>query len=585
MTSRECRICLRYEQNCVSLFAKRRGTSLAEMVRFCARVEISENDGLPKDACGRCVDEALNAYLFVNKCRRSDAELRTAQASLKDDNEDAETEINDQLAFCAVDVEPQHVESLEVEQEEDTADSNVPIPDVDIDIQQVTSVSEVMDTASNSDEESIQYATSDSESVEFDHQQQEVKTSDKAIQEDVSLGHMKQESLVENLVEQEEDNADQEFLIEYLDDNFKDDFTDAIQEANCLQYDVEVLEYSQTTHGAPLLICCGVRCKDVFGSIQELKEHSNVVHLPHRELDSQDKPFECSRCYTRFNSEKSLTMHSRRSQFCTLCSETFVSLNEKRLHMQNVHGLSGPVSVKQTTRRICCGCHEQFENEEDLRNHGEKVHSIRKNAVDETRPFQCNICYKLFRTFESLRIHQRFVYRPKNFVCVICGRAFDTRSKLQTHLLVHSDKRNFQCDKCSKSFKKEIDLKSHVLLHDEKREECNYCGLKFHRKSNLKMHMRKHQDTFFYACPECPKKFKNNSHLKEHFKVHSKQKPYPCSFCERSFAYCSDRKRHEMSHTGNYPFECACSKKFSRKTTYEKHALYCQDRSENEYRD
>ncbi|EAT40862.1 AAEL007445-PA [Aedes aegypti] len=403
MTSRECRICLRYEQNCVSLFAKRRGTSLAEMVRFCARVEISENDGLPKDACGRCVDEALNAYLFVNKCRRSDAELRTAQASLKDDNEDAETEINDQLAFCAVDVEPQHVESLEVEQEEDTADSNVPIPDVDIDIQQVTSVSEVMDTASNSDEESIQYATSDSESVEFDHQQQEVKTSDKAIQEDVSLGHMKQESL-------------------------------------------------------------------------------------------------------------SLTMHSRRSQFCTLCSETFVSLNEKRLHMQNVHGLSGPVSVKQTTRRIC-------------------FHSIRKNAVDETRPFQCNICYKLFRTFESLRIHQRFVYRPKNFVCVICGRAFDTRSKLQTHLLVHSDKRNFQCDKCSKSFKKEIDLKSH------------------------------------------------------HFKVHSKQKPYPCSFCERSFAYCSDRKRHEMSHTGNYPFECACSKKFSRKTTYEKHALYCQDRSENEYRD
>lgn len=47
--------------------------------------KISENDGLPKDACGRCVDEALNAYLFVNKCRRSDAELRTAQASLKDE--------------------------------------------------------------------------------------------------------------------------------------------------------------------------------------------------------------------------------------------------------------------------------------------------------------------------------------------------------------------------------------------------------------------------------------------------------------------------------------------------------------------
>ncbi|XP_062546145.1 oocyte zinc finger protein XlCOF6-like [Armigeres subalbatus] len=596
--SKECRLCLRHEQNCVSLFAKRRGTTLAEIVRFCARVEISKDDGLPVDACGRCVDEALNAYLFVNKCRRSDAELRTAQANFRDDDflhfsqDEGESESNDKLTFSAVldsDPEAQPIESV-MGDSTPIAEDSTPIDEILADVHQVVPYSDVAEkeTFSSTNEDSSSYNATDIEKhVEINDQQDEKVCEEDAhtIEKNDPLCQVKQETVNLESIELEDENTDQPFMVEYLDDNYKDDFTEAI-EAECMQYEVEALEESETGEEVQLLICCGVRCKIVFNSIEDMKKHSETVHLPHRELENKEKLYECKCCYTRFNSEKSLTMHSRKSQHCTICSQYFSSLKERRLHMHKVHGHSSPVTEKQSSQRICCGCYEEFSSDENLKLHGEAVHSIRKSAVDETKPYQCNICYKLFRTFESLRIHQRFVYRPKNFVCSLCGRAFDTRSKLQTHELVHSDKRNFQCEKCSKSFKKEIDLKSHSLLHEEKREECSFCGLKFHRKSNLKMHMRKHQDTFFYACSECPRKFKNNSHLKEHFKVHSKQKPYPCSFCDRSFAYSSDRKRHEMTHTGNYPFECgSCLKKFSRKTTYEKHMSHCQEGAEEDYRD
>ncbi|XP_058815317.1 zinc finger protein ZFP2-like [Topomyia yanbarensis] len=569
MSSKECRICLRYEENCVSLFTKRRGTKLAEIVRFCARVEIYEDDGLPGDVCSRCADEALNAYLFVNKCRRSDAELRTAQAFCRESNEDEDF---GEPSYCSA------AESIRPESEE----NKYVVPDIDP-VHLLEAETKILPLPSPTAMDDIVDEAKELKTCKTQDEQPEI-TEVESFGEKIDVADLKSDG-------NEEPEVVEEFLVEYLETDFR---SDALCEANVdddhvlgfeqeeLQEEINDPSTSDSCSNALIykFICCGTRCKAVLDSYQELEEHTVQVHLAHRESDSKEKPYECTRCYARFNSEKSLTLHRRKSSHCPLCLQICFSNKDKRLHMHQVHGHSISASLVQVSMKICCGCHESFDSEEELRAHSQEQHAIRKSAVDETRPLQCDVCYKLFRTTESLRIHQRFVYRPKNFVCSMCNRAFDTRSKLISHEVVHSEQRDFQCDKCDKSFKKGIDLKSHQLLHNEKREECTVCGLRFHRKSNLKMHMRKHQDTFFYACPDCPKQFKNNSHLKEHYKVHSKQKPYSCSYCERSFAYCSDRKRHEMSHTGNYPFECHCSKKFARKTTYDKHTAVCQERAE-----
>ncbi|XP_058451233.1 zinc finger protein ZFP2-like [Malaya genurostris] len=571
MTSKECRICLRHEENCVSLFTKRRGTKLAEIIRFCARIEIYEDDGLPEDACSRCVDEALNAYLFVNKCRRSDAELRTAQAFCKESNAGDDP---DEEVYCSV---AQSIKSASASEKDPFAES----------VENCVTISKLnpeMKSLSSSGSVNVilPEANESSNRKEYDEQINITKV------EEPFATLIEESDMVESqlMFNENDDEEIDEFLVEYLDDEFKIDSQREASVGNDQALESEQDEVNQASTpddcqgSGKKFICCGIRCKAILNTHQELEMHTYEVHLVHRERESREKPYECSRCYARFHTAKSLSLHNRKLSHCPLCLQVCFSQREKRLHMHDVHGESISLSSIQKLVKICCGCHESFQNEEDLRLHSEEKHAIRKSAVDASRPLQCDVCYKLFRTLESLRIHQRFVYRPKNFVCSICNRAFDTRSKLTSHELVHSDQRNFQCDKCDKSFKKSIDLRSHQLLHNEKREECTVCGLRFHRKSNLKMHMRKHQDTFFYACPDCPKQFKNNSHLKEHYKVHSKQKPYSCSYCERSFAYCSDKKRHEMSHTGNYPFECHCSKKFARKTTYDKHVVVCQDRIE-----
>lgn len=568
MPTKECRLCLRHEESCVSLFKQRRGTKLAEIVKFCARIEIFEDDGLPGDACPRCVDEALNAYLFVNKCRRSDAELRTAQTYYSNEDEEA---VNTEVCSVAEDTlqESNAHENIEMS-------SKVVIDGDSIEYNSTVSKSLV--------------EPNDSINTELDRivsNYTETKQSHQIATENVPYEFtVKSESMNQSGEETDE------FFVEYLDDDFKTDLLgdESITEEHLLELNQDELslglqDKTKASIGYieqnKIFICCGTRCRAVMATEQQLAEHIVRIHLPHREPDSNEKPFECNRCYARFQSEKSLSLHSRKSSHCPLCLKICYNQSEKRIHMHQVHGQLSSNTIPKSTKKICCGCYKSFDDQEDLRRHSMEQHAIRKNAVDESRPLQCDICYKLFRTLESLRIHQRFVYRPKNFTCLTCSRAFDTRSKLTNHSLVHSQQRSYQCDKCDKAFKKAVDLKSHQLLHNDKKEECTICGLRFHRKSNLKMHMRKHQNTFFYACPDCPKQFKNNSHLKEHYKVHTKQKPYNCRFCERRFAYCSDRKRHEMTHTGDYPFECQCLKKFTRKTTYEKHLSVCLERAEN----
>ncbi|XP_039450105.1 zinc finger protein 239-like [Culex pipiens pallens] len=593
MTSKECRLCLRHEANCVSLFAKRRGTKLAEIVRFCARVEISEDDGLPGDACPRCVDEALNAYLFVNKCRRSDAELRTEQAFAKDGFDDDATSENptNTEQKPVVEASSESAPKSTEEPEEALADMPEDASKFSPVAQQVEHVeSESCEVQVKLDIELPSVHNEPVDELECVQTEDEFVTTEEEAEmiaepSDATVC-IKQEELNEvSAAEGEEEEVD--FFVEYLDENSEsvaspnNDETmvdDQYEDEDGVE--MEVQETVSVTSTTRIYHCCGVRCRASFNTAEELDEHSIQVHLPCREPASSQKSFECQRCFARFSTEKSLALHTRRLNDCPFCQETFAKFKEKQVHMLQVHGESMPVTASNSEERICCGCHETFASEAELRAHSESQHALRKGATDETRSLQCTVCYKLFRTVESLRIHQRFVYRPKNFVCDTCGQAFDTRSKLMTHEIVHTDQRDFQCDKCDKSFKKIHALRSHQLLHEEKKEVCRECGLRFHRKSNLKMHMRKHQDTFFYACPDCPKQFKNNSHLKEHYKVHSKEKPYQCSFCERTFSYYSDRKRHEMSHTGAYPFECgSCAKKFARKTLLDKHSQVCLERS------
>uniref|UniRef100_A0A182IYM5 C2H2-type domain-containing protein n=1 Tax=Anopheles atroparvus TaxID=41427 RepID=A0A182IYM5_ANOAO len=272
----------------------------------------------------------------------------------------------------------------------------------------------------------------------------------------------------------------------------------------------------------------------------------------------------CRNCDESFPSEGELNVHENRLKLKQ------AALSRRRFGRPRLY----PSSVFDAPEKICCGCFERFPTTEALLAHSETTHAVRKTATDPTRPVQCQICYKLFRSEALVRTHRIAVYKPRNHCCTDCGSSYSTASKLASHQAQHHSGRVYVCEECGTHLKSEQNLKMHGLLHREKREVCKTCGLRFHRKSNLKMHQRIHEDTFYHVCPNCPKQLKTLTQLKEHLKVHTKEKPYGCRYCDKRFRYFSDRSRHEMVHTGNYPFECStCLKKFARSLSYYRHRI------------
>lgn len=85
--------------------------------------------------------------------------------------------------------------------------------------------------------------------------------------------------------------------------------------------------------------------------------------------------------------------------------------------------------VAQTSKKFCHVCNTEYKN---LDKHLKTMHA----AV--TRPFECFICHRMFKTRCTLAQHMVFHSAPSR-VCQICGKAFFNGTDLKTHILsVHS---------------------------------------------------------------------------------------------------------------------------------------------------
>uniref|UniRef100_A0AAG5DT55 Protein krueppel n=1 Tax=Anopheles atroparvus TaxID=41427 RepID=A0AAG5DT55_ANOAO len=518
--SHKCRVCLDYSSTCTSLFSKHNGASVAQMISFCAGVQITEEDDLPPYACERCCKEATLAYMFVNKCRKSDAELRTQQI-LGRATEDVPGERSDCLENVLLSEEHSEVKNeaayLALE---------------------LCAVETLEETDGNASVHSWQDRTEDNECEEV-----------------------------------EDDTNDCEMHVEeYLDDSDTERTAQPSigpEEGNTEKTGVPSKWNRSNQRTVGTYVCCHTECKITFDTKHMLQEHLHALHQAdeRKRKDANDTAHNrCRNCDESFPSEGELNVHENRLKLKQ------AALSRRRFGRPRLY----PSSVFDAPEKICCGCFERFPTTEALLAHSETTHAVRKTATDPTRPVQCQICYKLFRSEALVRTHRIAVYKPRNHCCTDCGSSYSTASKLASHQAQHHSGRVYVCEECGTHLKSEQNLKMHGLLHREKREVCKTCGLRFHRKSNLKMHQRIHEDTFYHVCPNCPKQLKTLTQLKEHLKVHTKEKPYGCRYCDKRFRYFSDRSRHEMVHTGNYPFECStCLKKFARSLSYYRHVSKC----------
>ena len=91
------------------------------------------------------------------------------------------------------------------------------------------------------------------------------------------------------------------------------------------------------------------------------------------------------------------------------------------------------------------------------------------------KPFECDICEKIFISSGALTDHKRVHTGEKLYECVICKRAFILSSHLTVQKRVHTGEKPYSCDVCQKYFAQSSTLSNHnkTVAHIERMKSKN----------------------------------------------------------------------------------------------------------------
>ena len=98
----------------------------------------------------------------------------------------------------------------------------------------------------------------------------------------------------------------------------------------------------------------------------------------------------------------------------------------------------------------------------------------------------------MLRPVRAMRVAGRMTGANKNNECDICGKVLSSSTNLLRHKMYHSAERPFVCEVCNKGFKDISNLKKHTLIH-KRIFPCYLCKKSFLRKSQLEVHLRRHE--------------------------------------------------------------------------------------------
>lgn len=313
----------------------------------------------------------------------------------------------------------------------------------------------------------------------------------------------------------------------------------------------------------------------------------------------------CNHCQCEFETMEDLEAHIEDCQ--NQKPNLFGGNNFKMMINKNFQFIkknldkTNPVE-KPTAKPFQCNvCQKLFKKEQSLKNHYITHYNngrckcdvcgktfsfpseLRQHALVHTddKPFKCQECGTSFKEQKTLKTHLTVHTGEKPFKCQVCGKCFTRKFYLDTHLVVHSGKKPFECQGCNKGFGDITSLKRHVLIHTgEKPYKCDVCERFFREKGALRKHMHVHSLEKPYRCEDCGKAYAQKAGLKTHSIIHTGEKPFKCEICDLTLRDNASLKSHSYLHSGDSPFKCgSCAKVYRDKPTLKKHLIVHMDES------
>ena len=335
-----------------------------------------------------------------------------------------------------------------------------------------------------------------------------------------------------------------------------------------------------------------------LASLDELREHENLVH---KETNETLKKFACSHCCRAFAHLNELRLHEtavhrtkQNKLACSLGPATFASKDKLREDEEANHEQTHIV-----LKKIACSfCPMMFESDDKLREHVKTMH-------DEThaklKKFACPFCPMIFVSADKLREHEQAIHNhlktpvaQRKFACSHCPMMYANEDNLRTHEKALHEKtrfcqKKFVCSRCSAMFNSVDQLKEHErAIHREtkpveKKFPCSQCSSMYASVDKLLVHkVAVHNDIQVlkknYACRYCTQMFPTEEKLWEHqTAVHRKifrytpsgqeirpaKGRYDCYYCDCDFGSLTKRNEHERQHLN--PHKCPhCDAGFQR---------------------